>query len=310
MSLFMSAVDPGPKFYNAETVKHIRDDWNSNIVRAAMWITGYGDIGYLLHPEVEYERMVTVINAAIEYGIYVIVDWHDYNAENHTDQAIKFFANISHTFGSYPHIIYEIYNEPIVNNWTVVKNYAKQVIPAIRANDPNNIIVVGTPLWSQSPDQAANDPLNFTNIAYTLHHYAANYKQSNRDKAAYAISKGLPLFVTEYGVADSSGNGSINYDEATLWWDFDDEHKLSYVNWAMDDKYEADSALISNTNPSQIGDPSRWTASGKLVNQKYQSTDQGDFLIQIPITPVHSALQIAQNGKMVHALKKHAMFVN
>jgi endoglucanase len=137
-----------------------------------------------------------------------------------------------------------------------------------------------------------------------LHHYAANYKQSNRDKAAYAISKGLPLFVTEYGVADSSGNGSINYDEATLWWDFDDEHKLSYVNWAMDDKYEADSALISNTNPSQIGDPSRWTASGKLVNQKYQSTDQGVWNTTKSTSPIPTALPYREFNNLI----KNAIF--
>uniref|UniRef100_A0A914DNS6 C-type lectin domain-containing protein n=1 Tax=Acrobeloides nanus TaxID=290746 RepID=A0A914DNS6_9BILA len=275
MSLFMSAVDPGPKWYNAVTVKGIRDYWNSNIVRACMWITGYGNIGYIVNPELEYERVKTVVDAAIEYGIYVLVDWHiSGDTTNYTQQAVQFFTNISQTYGSYPHIIYEIWNEPTVA-WSVVKTYANQVIPAIRANDPNNVIVVGTPVWDQAVDQAADDPLNYSNLAYTMHYYADTYKQQNRDTAVYAINKGLPLFVTEYGAGGASGDGHVDVDEEILWWNFVDEYKISIVNWDMGDKAEADSALIPNTDPSQIGDPSRWSTSGKLINQKYWSTDQG-----------------------------------
>lgn len=90
MSLFMSAVDPGPKWYNAVTVKGIRDYWNSNIVRACMWITGYGNIGYIVNPELEYERVKTVVDAAIEYGIYVLVDWHiSGDTTNYTQQVAE-----------------------------------------------------------------------------------------------------------------------------------------------------------------------------------------------------------------------------
>jgi endoglucanase len=90
-----------------------------------------------------------------------------------------------------PHIIYEIWNEPNGVNWTTVKAYAEEVIDVIRQNDPSNIIVVGTPTWSQRVDQAADNPINKTNIAYALHYYAATHKQSLRDKALYAINKGM-----------------------------------------------------------------------------------------------------------------------
>ncbi|GIR30139.1 MAG: hypothetical protein CM15mP44_4220 [Candidatus Neomarinimicrobiota bacterium] len=51
-----------------------------------------------------------------------------------------------------------------------LKPYALNVISAIREIDPDNLIVVGTPEWSQRVDLAAEDPITeYTNIAYTLH---------------------------------------------------------------------------------------------------------------------------------------------
>lgn len=46
--------------------------------------------GYLANPAVEQAKVETVINAAIELGIYVIVDWHDHNAVLHPEAAVKF----------------------------------------------------------------------------------------------------------------------------------------------------------------------------------------------------------------------------
>ena len=74
-------------------------------------------------------------------------------------------------YGKHPNIIYEIYNEPLKISWdTVIKPYAEKVIEAIRKIDKNNIIVVGTPHWSQDVDNASENPIKgYKNIAYTLH---------------------------------------------------------------------------------------------------------------------------------------------
>ena len=50
-------------------------------------------------------------------------------------------------------------------------NHANQVIPVIRANDPNNIIIVGTPNESSGPWFPPSQRLNYNNIMYTLHIY-------------------------------------------------------------------------------------------------------------------------------------------
>uniref|UniRef100_A0A914DC59 Glycoside hydrolase family 5 domain-containing protein n=1 Tax=Acrobeloides nanus TaxID=290746 RepID=A0A914DC59_9BILA len=189
--------------------------------------------------------------------------------------AIQFFTNISSTYGKYPNIIYEIYNEPNGNvSWSTIQWYAKQVIPAIRANDPNNIIILGTPSWSSRVDIAADYPLNSTyskNLAYTLHYYAnvpASQNDWQRNITTYAINKGLPIFITEYGTVNYTGDGPVSQTETQKWWDYDDQNLLSYCNWAIDIVGQTSSALISGATANNVGNSSYWTTSAQLVAGK------------------------------------------
>jgi endoglucanase len=108
-----------------------------------------------------------------------------------------------------------------------------------------------------------------------LHYYAGTHKQPLRDKATVAINNGICIFITEYGTVNADGNGAVDVNETELWWQFDDKNLLSYLNWAIEDKVEGAAALIPGTTAAQVGVPSQWTQSGQLVNQKYQSTNQG-----------------------------------
>lgn len=83
------------------------------------------------------------------------------------------------------------------------------------------------------------------------------------------------MFITEYGTVLGWANGTVDENESYLWWEFSDQHQLSYANWAIDNKNESAAALIPGTTPAQVGDTTKWTASGKFVNQKLQSTNQG-----------------------------------
>jgi len=273
MSLFWSQWSEGSIFYKKETVQALKCSWNANLVRAAMAVE---EGGYLSNASAEQAKIETVIQAAIDQGIYVIVDWHDHNAHNHVDQAVQFFSAISKKYGSNPHIIYEIFNEPLQVSWdSVVKPYHQKIVNVIRANDPKNVIVLGTPTWSQDVDVAANSPVSGSNLMYTLHYYAASHKQSLRDKAQAALNKGLALFVTEYGTVDASGGGSVDAQSSAEWWNFLDANKISYANWAIDNKSEASAALQPGTSSSQVGDDSRLTESGKLVKNKLKSQNNG-----------------------------------
>ena len=258
------------KFFNADVVRWLKLDWKAAIIRVPMGIEGQG---YLEHPEAEQARVCALVDAAIEADLYVIIDWHDHHADQHTAQAVAFFENMARKYGQFPHVIYEIFNEPAKGaSWAgEVKPYAEQVIAAIRAIDPDNMIIVGTPNWSQDVDVVADDPIKAKNIAYTLHFYAATHKQWLRDKALTALQKGLPLFVTEWGTCAADGKGEIDEASTREWMDFMQQWGLSHCNWAVSDKPET-SAIVT---PGAAGDghwsESELTPSGRLAREWMRS---------------------------------------
>jgi aryl-phospho-beta-D-glucosidase BglC (GH1 family) len=266
MSLFWSNTGwGGEAFYNAAAVQWTRTDWGIEVIRAAMGVEAPG--GYLQDPS-NKAKVETVVNAAIQEGIYVIIDWHSHHAEDHKVAAITFFTDMATQFGHLPNVIYEVYNEPLAGvSWSnTVKPYAENVIDAIRAIDPDNLIIVGSPTWSQDVDVASQDPITGrANIAYTLHFYAETHTASLRQKALVALNNGIPLFVTEWGTVNAGATGSVAYQSVSEWMQFLCEHKISHCNWALNDKQEAASALVPGVDPNGGWSASQLTASGTLV---------------------------------------------
>lgn len=229
------------KYYNHEVVKWLKDDWRCTVVRAALAVE-YD--GYLENPDAEKAKIKTLVEAAIEEGLYVIIDWHDHKAEEHLEEAKAFFAEMAQLYGHHPNVIYETYNEPLEVPWSkVLKPYHEAVIDTIRHYDPDNLIVCGTRTWSQQILEPADDPINRENIAYAVHFYAATHKQWLRDRTLQALNKGIAVMVTEYGTTEASGDGFIDRKEMEEWWVFMDEHKISWVNWSIADKDEKSAAL-------------------------------------------------------------------
>jgi len=264
MSLFWSQWEG--EFYNSDCISWLKEDWNCTVVRAAM---GVEEGGYLDNPFSEFQKITTVIDACIDKGIYVIVDWHDHHAQENQQAAIGFFTQIAELYGDKPNIIYEIYNEPLQISWkNDVKPYSEVVISEIRKIDSDNIILVGSPTWSQDVDIAANDPLDYDNIAYSLHFYAATHKQSLRYKAQVALNRGVALFVSEFGTVESSGDGFLDYNEMNSWFDFMENNNISWCNWSIADKNETSAALIPGANSNGGWTDSNLSESGKFIRSK------------------------------------------
>ena len=252
------------QYWNKGVVKFLARDWNCGIVRAAM---GVGKGGYLTYPQVEQAKVETIVNAAIKEDIYVIIDWHSHHAEDNLKEAKIFFANMAQKYGENPHVLYEIYNEPLCT-WEEIKVYAEEVIDTIRHHDPDNIIIVGTPTWSQKVDAATANPIDANNIAYTLHFYAATHKQELRDIAQVAIDRGFCIFVTEFGTCKASGNGTLDFEETELWMEWMDKYKISWCNWSVCDKNESASALKPEANTWGNWLDYQLTESGKFIRNK------------------------------------------
>ena len=251
-----------PRFYNAGAVHELATKWNCTVIRAAMGIEP--DSGYLKNKNRSLELIANVVDACIKENVYVIIDWHDHNI--HEKEAVEFFSSMSKKYGSNPHVIYEIYNEPDRETWEEVKAYSEAVIKAIRANDPDNLILVGSPHWSQDLHLAAADPIKgYSNLMYTMHFYAGTHKKWLRDRTDEAIKKGLPVFISECAGMEASGDGPLDNNEWKAFVDWMDENKLSWIGWSVSDKKETCSVL-EKTATSNGGwkdeDIKEW---GKLV---------------------------------------------
>ncbi len=234
-----------PRFYTPETVSWLKKDWKINVIRAAMGIEPKD--GYLQKPEWSKEKIKMVVDAAIKEDIYVIIDWHSHGIQ--LEEAKAFFKEMAQTYGKHPHVIYEIFNEPDQETWPEVKAYSKEVISIIRAIDPDNIILVGTPHWDQDVHLAADDPIKgINNLMYTLHFYAATHKEELRKRGDYALSKGLPLFISESAGMEASGDGPLNEKEWQRWIDWAEKNKISWVTWSVSDKDETCSVLLPSAS--------------------------------------------------------------
>lgn len=239
------ALNMCPDMFNGDTVQTIAQDWGADVLRLAMTTKGDSD-DYNVNPEKYFDMVCNITDLAIAQGMYVIIDWHilyDGDPNEFKDASIDFFSRISAIYGDTPNVMYEICNEPNGMcydddqrevDWDgCIKPYAEDVIDAIRENDPDNIIIVGTPNWSQDVDIASEDPIDGDNICYTCHFYAGSHGQELRDKIVTANDNGCCVFVTEWGTTNDTGKGMLYLDEAQQWLDFLDERNISWCNWSI-----------------------------------------------------------------------------
>jgi len=285
------------------TLKKLVNDWNIKITRAAMYIE---EGGYKSQPDTMKQRVKDIVDDAIEEGIYVLIDWHilsDGNPKTNYSLAVDFFTEMSQTYGGYPNVLFDICNEPngVDGTWQNIKDYATGwdgntgILNIIQDNDPDdkdNIIVVGTPNWSQWVDKAELDPIvGYNNIMFAFHFYASSQYHDFYDSiewegypalglpegndgisriAEEVLSRGnIALFVTEWGTCEETGNGNIDQADCDLYMGWMQSRNLSWVNWSLCTKNESASALNGDTDSSdKIGtwdDSTNLTTSGTYV---------------------------------------------
>ena len=263
-----------PQYYTAGVVKELHRNWNSSVVRAAMGIEP--ESGYKKNSALHRKLVETVVDAAIAEDIYVIIDWHSHNINQ--PEAIEFFNYMAKKYGRYPHVIYEIFNEPDYETWPEVKAYSETIINVIRKYDPDNIILVGSPRWDQDVHLPAADPIKgYTNLMYTMHFYAGTHKQWLRDRTDSAIRAGLPIFVSECAGMEATGDGPLDELEWKKFIDWMDVRKLSYLTWSVSDKNESCSVLEAGAPVNGGWKDIHLKTSGKRIKEilnAYPSVDK------------------------------------
>jgi hypothetical protein len=292
-----------PGIINENAFSALSNDWGSNVIRLAMYVgeTGYGT-GDQAHRDGIKQKVIDGINYAIANDMYVIVDWHvhspgDPNAEIYAG-ALDFFTQISTLYPNDPHIIYELANEPNGGNapgvtndeagWAAVKSYAEPIIAMLRNSGNKNIVIVGSPNWSQRADLAANNPVVDTeaNTMYTVHFYTGTHlaatdstdRTNVMSNARYALEHGAALFATEWGTSKSSGDGGPYLTEADQWLEFLNSHNISWCNWSLTNKNETSGAFTpldigqaaTNLDPGadKVWAPKELSVSGEYVRAR------------------------------------------
>lgn len=246
-------------------LEFLRDEWGMQLLRIANGVEN--DNGYATE-SVRAERLElvkSIIDIAIELGLYVLVDWHTHQAA-HLELSKEFFTEIAQTYGGQPHILYEPFNEPIgafdsisgegaeAAYWDdELKPYHESIVAHIRQYDPDNIIVLGTPQWSQGLQQPARNPVVGANLAYTLHFYSCTHGDWLMDRVSTAREAGLAVMATEWAATHSDGGTPDNpepcIDEARVWHQFLDEQNISSAAWKLAADGDA-SSLFLNAAPS------------------------------------------------------------
>lgn len=293
-----------PDYINEACFRELRQEWNANVIRLAMYTAESG--GYCTGGN--QEQLKNLIRDGVRYAaaqdMYVIIDWHilsDSNPNTYKDAAKDFFAEVSDEYKDQSHVLYEICNEPNGNtSWKDIKAYAEEIIEVIRSSDKDAVILVGTPNWSQYVDQAAADPITgYDNIMYTLHFYAATHKDDLRGKMVSAVEAGLPVFVSEYGICDASGNGAIDEGQADQWVKVMDSYGISYVAWNLSNKGETSAILKSSCSKTSGFSADDISESGRWLYQML--TGEHEFTVSGEDTQSkggEQAVQALSNGEM------------
>ncbi|MCZ4124678.1 cellulase family glycosylhydrolase [Streptomyces sp. H39-S7] len=265
---------------NATSLDALAKDWKSDLLRIAMYVQ---ENGYETDPAGFTGRVNNLVDLAEARGMYALIDFHtltpgdpNYNLA----RAKTFFASVAARNANKKNVIYEIANEPNGVSWAAIKSYAEQVIPVIRAADPDAVVIVGTRGWSSlgvsdgsSESEIINAPVNAANIMYAFHFYAASHKDNYRAAVSRAASH-LPLFVTEFGTVSASGGGAMDRASTTAWLDLLDQLDISYANWTFSDASESSAALRPGTcGGSDYGSSGVLTESGALIKSRISTAD-------------------------------------
>jgi hypothetical protein len=247
-------------------LRWMRDNWNLSVIRAALGVEPSG--AYLENYKSRLAQVTQMIDNAVELGVYVVVDWHVTGSVLYLPEARAFFSEIAQKYGDHPNVIYEPFNEPTQKTWSdVLKPYHEAVVATIRGIDPDNLIVLGTPQWSQLVDQAATDPVAGSNLLYTLHFYSCSHAAWLRAIGDTALGRGIALFVTEFGATAANGgtDGVVCAEEAKLWFDWMAQNQVSAAAWKLDACTDSSCILLGGA-PVEGGFADQWLhGHGPLV---------------------------------------------
>jgi hypothetical protein len=238
--------DPTPE------LKAWRDKWQTVVVRLPL-----GQSYYTTYAEApQYQQGVAAIVAATRaLGMYLILELHGYDQANLNEaqpdpnSTPAFWAQVAKQFGSEPHVLFDIWNEPWGVDWATWMGNAQKIIQAIRgAGATDTLILVGgldyaydlTPLLTPNNRIVGMGPIIYATHPYPLKSNPPSMA-SEWDSKFGQVAEQVPVIIGEYGVDDSSTSpyGLGSKDAAHNWMtqlhNYIDAHQLSALAWSGGD---------------------------------------------------------------------------
>jgi endoglucanase len=231
----------------------LASDWGADVLRISMYVQ---EGGYETDPRRFTDLVHGYIEEATRRGMYALVDWHqldpgDPNAN--ISLARTFFTEVASRHRNKTNIIYDIANEPNNVSWAGIKSYAEQMIPVIRAQDPDGVVFVGTHGWGslgisdgRTEQDIIGNPINATNFMYTFHFYAASHQDEYFTALQRAASR-IPIFVTEFGTQTYTGDGGNDFAYSQKYLDFLAANKIGWTNWNFSDDFRSGAVFKEGT---------------------------------------------------------------
>jgi hypothetical protein len=193
--------------------------------------------------------MKTFVNHAISAGIYIIINIHEFRP-NQLGSYINFWEDMATEYDGVDNVLFEIYNEPRGEyTWASdIKPAADAIIDAIRAidTDESQIIIVGVDDYCADFSGVSASPITgHNNIMYSLHFYAyADRPDERLEHTGYIVDNDLPIFMTEGGAMNFTGEAPFDLDNWYDWYDWMDTMKISSCAWYLMDHGSVDNAML------------------------------------------------------------------
>ncbi len=265
---------------NTASLDALASDWNADIIRISMYIQ---EDGYETNPRLFTDRVHNLIEQATARGMYALVDWHmlDPGDPNfNLARARTFFTEIANRHKDKVNVLYEVANEPNGVPWATIRGYHQQIIPVIRAEDPEAVILLGTRAWSSlgvsdgaSETEIVSNPVSASNVMYTFHFYAASHGTEYLNALSRAADQ-IPMFVTEFGTQTFTGDGGNDFTRSQQYLDLMATKKISWTNWNYSDDMRTGAVFTQGTCPNgPFAGTSRLKPAGVWVRDRIRTAD-------------------------------------
>ncbi|MFB6161906.1 MAG: cellulase family glycosylhydrolase [Halococcoides sp.] len=231
------------------------------------------------------DHLRPVVDLCGEQGAYCIVDYHRhldsqllYTNDTLSEELHMFWEIMASEFAEDSHVLFEVYNEPIApypghntwgggvdvanedsqaarETWDTWKQAAQPWVDTIRENAPRNLILIGSPRWSQWTYWAPKNEFEGDNLAYTGHVYA---HPNLRPLGEYfgTPAEEVPVFMTEFGYDDEGQDyikGTTSEEGQQFKQFFEDYPSVHWQVWCFDTRWQP--AMFS-------GEQGVWTLLG------------------------------------------------